>query len=213
MRKWLLTLMALLSLIIISRAHPVAAANATGTLTIEKRVSADSNATTTQQTKPLAGARYQLTRVQPTGPSAIDATKPASYHTLTGANALNVTLITDANGEAQLAGLVIGADYILTELTGSGVPKPAAPVLLRFSAQRTSYIYTPKSGLVTTAPETKPVPNEPIGNGTKANPKTILQTGGVMTHPLGWLIGLMAGVLAVAMLGVASLRWRRHVID
>ena len=212
MKRWFAILMALLSLILVSRAHPVIAATATGTLTIEKRISVDNDSAITQQTQPLAGAKYQLVRVQVAAGNQIDATRPESYQAVPGAAALNVILTTDATGIARLDGLVIGADYILTELPGDGVTKPAAPVLLRFSTQRTSYIYSPKSGLLTTSPKpSQPVPGEEIGNGTMpAKPKTILQTGGVMTHPLGWLLAAMIGALAVAMLGMTSWLQLQH---
>lgn len=213
MKRWLIALLAFLSVLIVSRAQLVSAASATGTLTIEKRVSVASSTATNQQTKPLAGARYELVRVQPVGPGPIDPARPATYRVLSGALALNVSLITDAAGEAHITGLFIGADYVLTELPGNGVPKPAAPVWLRFSAARSSYVYTPKSGLITVVPETKPTPGERIGNGTRPQkPRTILQTGGKMTHPLRWLVVLMAGALAGVMLCAFSLGGeRRHL--
>ncbi|KRK71027.1 prealbumin-like fold domain-containing protein [Lacticaseibacillus nasuensis] len=185
MRKWLVLMAALIALAVSAATQPVHAAG-NGTLTIEKRVSVKS-AASTQQTRPLAGARYELTRIHAiAGP--ITATDAHTYRTLTGPAAYHVVVNTDANGEATITGLAIGADYLLRELPGAGVKTPAAPVLIRFSPTRTRYTYTPKSGLLESAP---------VLPDTK-QPAKIVQTGGQLRWPLGLVAAVMLGGLVVA---------------
>lgn len=204
MKKWALALLTLFSLIIMTRALPVQAATPTASLTIRKVVSVTNGNTVTQQTKPLAGARYRLVRIQKTSTAAIDPTNAATFRVLAGQWGFDTTVMTGANGEAQIAPLVIGADYLLTELPGAGVKTPAAPVHIRFSLAQPHYTYTPKSGLVPIIPPKTPTPaGERVGNGTK-HTATILQTGGRFTLPLVWPCVLMVGL----MMAVALVAWR-----
>lgn len=204
MKKWGLALLTLFSLIIMTRALPVQAATPTASLTIRKVVSVTTGNTVTQQTKPLAGAAYRLVRIQKATTAAIDPANAATYRVLSGQWGFETTVVTGANGEAEIAPLIIGADYLLTELPGAGVKTPAAPVHIRFSQAQPHYTYTPKSGLLPITPPKTPTPaGERVGNGTK-HADTILQTGGRFTLPLVWTCVLMVGL----MMAVALVAWR-----
>lgn len=217
MKKLVLVIAALVGLVAWSQPRAVHAASGPATLTVSKRVSAPSEGVT-QQTVPLAGARYQVTLIAAAGGAPIDAQNPNTYRPVTGADALSVTLVTDADGLAHEAGLALNATYLVQELTGAGVPKAAAPVALVFNADHTAYTYTPKSGLTGTVPSgsngTHRLPNtfEPTGNGgVRRAGDHILQTGGQYRVPGGMLLVVM-GVLALAVMVGAGVRRQRAVV-
>ena len=208
-RRWVLILSVVLVVILWARPQSVNAATTT-VLNIDKRVTATSESSS-QETVPLAGARYQVTRIQASGGAPIDAAKPATYRVVSGAAGLSTVLTTDADGLAQLSGLALGATYLVQELAGPGVDEAADPVVLVFDATHATYTYTPKSGL--TGGEDVPhagLPDsyEDVGNGTVRRTSfgttarqpgdTILQTGG-QVHWLG--LQLLSAVLSLLVLG------------
>lgn len=208
-RRWVLILGVVLALVLWTRPQSVDAATS-AVLNIDKRVTATSESSS-QETVPLAGARYQVTRIQASGGAPIDAAKPATYRVVSGAAGLSTVLTTDADGLAQLSGLALGATYLVQELAGPGVDEAADPVVLVFDATHATYTYTPKSGL--TGGEDVPhagLPDsyEDVGNGTVRRTSfgttarqpgdTILQTGG-QVHWLG--LQLLSAVLSLLVLG------------
>lgn len=222
LKKWVWIVSALFMLVVWAQPQPVNATT-TAVLNVDKRVSA-ADESSSQETVPLAGARYRVTRIQASGGAPIDATKADSYRAVTGAAALSTVLATDAKGQAQLTGLSLGATYLVEELAGTGVDKPSAPVVLVFDATHAVYTYTPKSGLtggVDVPHGSLPDTQEPVGNGTVRHTSTltgnrqagdtILQTGGQLR-----LLGapVVAALLALLMLtGFAAVTLRKKQLS
>ena len=214
MKKLVLVIVALLGIMVWTQPRAVHAAAGTATLTISKRVSAP-NEGATQQTVPLAGARYQVTLIEAAGGAPIDALNPSTYRVVTGSAAMSVTLVTDAEGTAREPGLALNATYLVQELTGAGVTKAAAPVALVFNADHTTYTYTPKSGLSGDIPSepngAHRLPNtfEPVGNGSvRHSGDHILQTGGQYRLQGLGVLAVMAGLMLVVAVGAGVRRQR-----
>lgn len=212
----MLVIAALLGIMVWTQPRAVHAAAGTATLTVSKRMSAPSEGVT-QQTVPLAGARYQVTLIEAAGGAAIDAQNPSTYRAVTGPNAMSVTLVTDAEGMAREPGLALNSTYLVQELTGAGVTKAAAPVALVFNADHTAYTYTPKSGLSGTVPSepngTHRLPNtfEPVGNGSVRHAGDhILQTGGQYRLQGLGVLSVMMGLLLVVTVGAGVRRQRAY---
>lgn len=216
-RRWVLVLSAIMAVVLWARPQSVDAATS-AVLNIDKRVTASSDSST-QETVPLAGARYQVTRIQASSGAPIDAAKPATYRVVSGAAGLATVFTTDADGLAQLSGLTLGATYLVQELAGPGVDEPADPVVLVFDATHATYTYTPKSGLA----GSEDVPHgglpdsyEDVGNGTvrrtsfgttaRQPSDTILQTGG-QVHLLGLqFVATLLSLLVLGGLGAVMMR-------
>lgn len=216
MKKLVLVIAALVGLVVWSQPRAVHAASGPATLTVSKRVSASSEGVT-QQTVPLAGARYQVTLIEAAGGAPIDAQNPSTYRAVTGADAMSVTLVTDAEGVAREPGLALNATYLVQELTGAGVTKAAEPVALVFNADHTAYTYTPKSGLNETVPSepngTHRLPNtfEPVGNGSvRHTGDHILQTGGQYRLQGLGVLAVMVGLMLVVAVGAGVRRQRAY---
>jgi hypothetical protein len=216
LKKLVLVIAALVGLVVWSQPRAVHAASGPATLTVSKRVSASSEGVT-QQTVPLAGARYQVTLIEAAGGAPIDAQNPSTYRAVTGADAMSVTLVTDAEGVAREPGLALNATYLVQELTGAGVTKAAEPVALVFNADHTAYMYTPKSGLNGTVPSepngTHRLPNtfEPVGNGSvRHTGDHILQTGGQYRLQGLGVLAVMAGLMLVVAVGAGVRRQRAY---
>lgn len=213
MKKIMLMLAALIAVGVWLRPQTVDAASASATLIVSKRVSAP-NEDVSQQTVPLAGARYQVTRIEAAGGAPIDAADPSSYRAVSGSGALSTVLTTDGEGFARESGLALNATYLVQELVGSGVTKAAAPIALVFNAEHTTYTYTPKSGLDTAPGEVPhqqlPSTFEPVGNGTtRQRGDHILQTGGQYRLPGGMVLLVMSLLMLAAVVGAGMRRPKR----
>lgn len=176
------------------RATPVLAASGPQ-LVIDKRVSVPSTSNT-QQTAPLAGAHYWVTRIVASGQGAIDPSDAKTYRAATGLATFSAELVTDNAGRATAA-LVVGASYLVVEQASTVIKHPAAPVA--FTVQRSDQVITvaPKSNLDFSGPKK---PAKTLGNtlttaGTPVG-KKIAHTGGAM-H-------VQAPVLLLAVLLLAS---------
>lgn len=174
-------------------AYPVSAA--TASVTINKRVSVPTTGTT-QQTAPLAGAQYRLTRIVAATPGvAIDPARPATYRE-PEAQQLNVVLTTDQSGKATYAeaDLRFGI-YLLAELASAQITTPAAPVAFALTADAPAFTYAPKSGLADLNSSAKPQQNH------AATESKIMQTNGQLTAFPGPLTAsLAAGLLTLTAL-------------
>lgn len=169
------------------------------TVTIEKRVSITSKATTvTQETKPLAGAQYRLQAINPTQATvAPTLANPQSYQVTTGEDAVNVLITTDQQGWGSYRNSQLPAGYyLLTEQRSAIVPHPAAPVLIHFTAQpgantsHNNFYYVPKSGLIQRVriPKTMKPTTRQNSAQVSAAPDQIMQSGGQVWPSWIWLI-------------------------
>ncbi|MFD1433304.1 SpaA isopeptide-forming pilin-related protein [Lacticaseibacillus yichunensis] len=203
LRVFALTVVTFLLAISGSQGSAAQAATSAPSITIQKQVSAKSEAGTAQTTVPLAGARYHLVKVQAlSSKQKIDPADASSYQVVGGTDALDQILVTDQQGTATISGpeLTTG-DYLLAELKGPGVPKPAAPIVFslpyKMAGQLISdFVYTPKSGLV--APSEGGTKKQTLG-GTivgKVKDKKIMQTSGIVPAVGYSLLVLAAGVMA-----------------
>ncbi|KRM87442.1 hypothetical protein FD19_GL000946 [Lacticaseibacillus thailandensis DSM 22698 = JCM 13996] len=199
----MLVLIAFLGIVCWTHGQVVSAATDTGTLNINKRVAASGEGVS-QQTVPLGGARYQVTRIVARSSVPINAQQPRTYRALAGRQAFSIVVTTDAEGMAQVDGLALNATYLVQELSGPGVVTPAGPVALVFNTTHLMYTYTPKSGLmVPTTPSEHRLPNtfEPVGNGGHLHKGAhILQTGGQYRTP-----GLLVLVMMLVLMGMPLL--------
>lgn len=215
MKRLMLMLVIMLSVVTWVRTSVVDAAANTATLTVSKRVSAPEEGIT-QSTVPLAGARYRVTLIEATGDAPVNAQNARTYQMVTGVRAFNVVLVTNQSGIAKQTGLELNATYLVQELAGAGVSQPAAPVALTFSAANAAYTYTPKSGLTAGTPHRPhalPSSFEPIGNGAvRKSGDAILQTGGQYKLPGRVLLLMMAGLLLLTGVGAGLPRKPRKLM-
>lgn len=166
-------------------ADPVSAA--TASVTINKRVSVPTTGTT-QQTAPLAGAQYRLTRIVATTPGiAINPAQPVTYRE-PEAEQLSVVLTTGSTGTATYAeaDLRFGI-YLLAEQPSAQITTPAAPVVFALTAAAPAFTYAPKSGLTDFTNSGKHQPAQAISESK------IMQTGGQLAAFPGYLTVLLAG--------------------
>ena len=204
MKKILFSLAILMAgcLTLLIPAYPVSAA--TASVTINKRVSVPTTGTT-QQTAPLAGAQYRLTRIVAATPGvAIDPAQPATYRE-PEAQQLSVVLTTDQSGKATYAeaDLRFGI-YLLTELASAQITTPAAPVVFALTADAPAFTYAPKSGLTDLNSSAQPQQNH------AATEAKIMQTSGQLPA----FPGRVAAILAAGLLALTALlaRWLRKKV-
>lgn len=145
-------------------------------VTVVKRMTASSSEAM-QETIPLAGAHYRLTRILPVEGKKIVAADPTTYTIASGEQGFTTELVTDENGQVvydDAAKLIEGA-YLLEELKGYGVDNPAAPIAFSLpftdaeGKESDDFIYEPKSGLTGSSGTSA---TNPSGTGDSMNGQT-----------------------------------------
>ena len=206
MKKYIFTLIAaLLALLSFGFGQNVAAQEDTGSYGIhivkynlndsqESQLTHDGTPVTsgTEDLQRLAGVQYTITRMT--------KTEMNTYVTAQGADAFSQTITTNAQGEAELAGLPRGV-YQVTESKSEQVPTPMSPVLVSLPMQNANglinevYIY-PKSSMV--LPDTPQIPD------TNVPDKLPDTSGNIGSYQI-----IIAMISVIVLVGFSGLWWTK----
>jgi hypothetical protein len=206
LKKYIFSLVAALSIFLpFGFAQSVAAQEETGSYGIhiikynlsdsqESQLSHDGTPVTsgTEGLQRLTGIQYTITRMT--------KTELNTYVTAQGAEAFSQTVVTNAQGEAELTALPRGV-YQVTEAKSEQVPTPMSPVLVSLPMQNVNglinevYIY-PKSSMV--LPDTPQIPDNNL-------PDKLPDTSG----NIGSYQIIIAMISVIVLVGFSGLWWTK----